>query len=224
MATREKIGLLGGTFNPIHFGHLRAAEEVREILCLSKVYFIPASIPPHKDSTNIAPSEDRLRMLELAIKDNPFFEISDVELKRRGPSYTIDTLRYFSTEFPDFEFYFIVGTDLFSEIDTWKDYKKLFKVSNFAVISRPGFPKDFSKVFPLALREDFRYHKEEGNIIFYLHKSLNILAFVRIEGIQISSTKIRCLLKENKSIKYLVPKEVEEYIITKKLYKEEGSL
>jgi len=218
----KRVGLLGGTFNPVHLGHLRAAEEIRETLTLDKIYFIPAFIPPHKAPSEIASPADRLKMLEIAIRGNPSFEISDTELKRKGHSYTVDTLTYFSSNFPDFEFYFIVGNDLFSEIDTWKDYKRLFELSNFAVIIRPGFCGDFSSIFTLELKDDFRYYKREKDVVTYLHKGSKILVFVRIEGIEVSSTQIRRLLREDKSIKYLVPSEVESYILSKKLYTKEG--
>lgn len=244
--SRIKVGLLGGTFNPIHLGHLRAAEEVREILALEKIYFVPASIPPHKDPSEVASSSHRLKMLEIAVRGNPFFDISDFELRHDGLSYTIDTLRFFSSEFPEFDIYFIVGTDMFSEIDTWKEYEKLFEISNFALITRPGFflvqsdsprmvrlnvPAELGEVstqddllstLPVALRDDFRYHKKEGNVIFCLHKSSNVLALVQIEGIKVSSTQIRDLLKKKKSIKYLVPDEVELYILNNKLYMKEA--
>ena len=214
-----KIGLLGGTFNPIHLGHLRAAEEVREILALERIYFISSAMPPHKDS-DIASPTDRLKMVELAIQGNPFFETCDIELKRGGSSYTVDTLEYFSSKSPEFEIYFILGADLFSEIHTWKEYKRLFELSNFAVITRPGFPQTAS--IPLALRDDFRYYKSEENVISFLHKNSKILALVQIEGIHISSTQIRDLMGKNKTIKYLVPKEVEAYILENKLYTKEA--
>ena len=243
--SRIKVGLLGGTFNPIHLGHLRAAEEVREILALEKIYFIPASIPPHKDPSEVASSSHRLKMLEIATRGNPFFEISDFELGHDGPSYTIDTLKFFSTEFPEFDLYFILGTDLFSEIDTWKEYKKLFAISNFVLVTRPGFSlirvdsphtvrlnasseigetspqDDLLSALPVELRGDFRYHNKGEKVIFYMHKSSNTLALVEIEGIKISSTQIRNLLKKKRSIKYLVSDEVELYILKNKLYMKE---
>lgn len=222
MRKKHRVGLLGGTFNPIHIGHLRAAEEVREILALERVYFIPAAMPPLKDLTKIASPDNRIKMVELAIQGNPFFELSDVELKREGTSYTVDTLGYFASKFPEFELYFILGTDLFPEMDTWKEYKRLFELSNFAVITRPGFSKDLSSTFPLALKDDFQYHKNEGSMTFYMHKSSKLLVLVQIEGIQVSATRIRNLLNKNRSIKYLVPLEVEEYILENKLYTDRG--
>ncbi len=217
----RKIGLFGGTFNPVHLGHLRAAEEIREVLGFDLVYFIPAYVPPHKEASDIISGADRLKMLELATRGNPFFKVSDVELKRGGQSYTIDTLRYFSSTFPDIELYFILGTDLFSEIDTWKDYKRLFETSNFAVIIRPGFYEDFSSMFPLALKDEFRYYKKENGLTTYLHKSSKVLQLVEINGFQVSSSRIRDLIKGCKSIKYLVPGEVESYIQANKLYVKE---
>jgi nicotinate-nucleotide adenylyltransferase len=218
---RMKIGLLGGTFNPIHIGHLRGAEEIREALGLGRIYFIPSSMPPHKDSSDIASPADRLKMIELATGENPFFEVCDIEIKRGGPSYTVHTLEYFSSEFPDSEIYFILGAELFSEIHTWREYRRLFELSNFAVITRPGFPH-FTSV-PLALGDDFRYYKDEENVIFYRHKGSNkTLALVKIEGIQVSSTRIRDLIKKNSSIKYLVPREVEVYILENKIYTKEA--
>ncbi len=218
---RIKVGLFGGSFNPIHLGHLRAAEEVREILSLEKIYFIPASQPPLKDLSNVAPSANRLKMVKLAIKGNPSFRVSDVELKRGETSYTIDTLKFFSSKFPNYELYFILGSELFSEIDGWKEYKILFEFSNFAVITRPGFSKNLLSTLPLALEDDFRYYQNEDNLTTYQHKFSKTLALVQIDGIQVSSTRIRDLINKNRSIKYLVTKEVEQYIRDNKLYLKE---
>lgn len=216
-----RIGLFGGTFNPIHIGHLRGAEEIREILALSRIYFIPSAIPPHKDSSDVASPADRLNMVELATMENPFFEVCDIEIKRGGPSYTVHTLEYFSSKFPESEIYFILGAELFSEIHTWKEYKRLFELANFAVITRPGFPCSAS--IPLALRKDFRYYKNEESVTFYTHKdSARTIALVEIEGIQVSSTRIRELINRNSSIKYLVSKEVEAYILENKIYTKEA--
>jgi nicotinate-nucleotide adenylyltransferase len=218
---RMKIGLLGGTFNPIHIGHLRGAEEIREILGLDRIYFIPSAVSPHKDSSDVAPPPDRLKMVQLATVENPFFEVSDIEIKRGGPSYTVHTLEYFASKFTEFEIHFMLGAELFSDIHTWKEYKRLFELSNFAVITRPGFPHSTS--IPLALRDDFRYYKNEENVISYTHKSsTKTLALVGIEGIQVSSTRIRDLINRKSSIKYLVPKVVEIYISEHKIYTKEA--
>ncbi len=220
---RKKLGLLGGTFNPVHLGHLRAAVEVREMLDLQKIYFIPSYLPPHKTNERIASPADRLKMLELGINSNNLFEISDIELIRAGRSYTVDTLRYFTKVFPEFDYYFILGTELISEIDSWKDYKELFELSNFAVMSRPGYSHDIQSLLPLELRDDFRYYKGYQNVALYTHKNSKILSLLKIDGLEISSTQIRELLSENKSIKYLVPPKVESYILSRKVYQKEAS-
>jgi nicotinate-nucleotide adenylyltransferase len=218
-----KVGLFGGTFDPIHLGHLRAAEEIREILGLEKIYFVPASVPPHKTTPGMASPHDRLKMLELAVNDNNFFSISDVEIKRGGKSYTIDTLRYFSEMFPLFNLYLIAGSDLFSEIDSWKDYKEIFRASNFVVIERPGLSFELPGTLPLEIKNDFRYYKEYSNLTLYINKNSRILSLVKIDGLEISSTKIRELVKKFKSIKYLVPSSVETYILEHRIYKKEAA-
>jgi nicotinate-nucleotide adenylyltransferase len=220
---KEKAGLFGGTFDPIHLGHLRAAEEIREDLSLDRIIFIPAAIPPHKDKTHITPSLQRLEMLKLALSDNPLFEICDYELKNRTMSYTVDTLRYLNAEYPDTEYYFILGNELFSEIETWKEYKELFKLSNFVVITRPGYSGESVDKLPLALKNDFGYYKEKENVISYRDQNSKIIAFTKIRGLEISSTEIRHCVAGGKSIKYLVPAAVEEYLLENNIYSREGS-
>jgi len=215
---QNRVGLFGGTFDPIHLGHLRAAEEIRQILSLTKIYFIPSSIPPHKEGSDITCASDRLKMLRLAIEGNEYFNISEFELESKSTSYTVDTLEHLSGTSPDTEFYFILGNELFNHIESWKDYRRLFELTNFAVITRPGFSDLDSNKIPLALKEDFRYYKKIGNVISYTKSSLRNIVFAEIRGIEISSTDIRNSVKSNKSIKYLVPDKIEKYIITEKLY------
>jgi nicotinate-nucleotide adenylyltransferase len=217
----ERAGLFGGTFDPIHLGHLRAAEEIREELSLDRIIFIPASIPPHKHKTHITPPRHRLEMLKLAISENPSFEICNYELKKKTMSYTVDTLRYMNTTYPDSEFYFIVGNELFSEIETWKEYKELFKLSNFTVITRPGYSEGNSEKLLLALKNDFSYYKRKDNVISYREKNSKIIAFTKIRGLEISSTEIRQYAMSGKSIKYLVPSAVENYILGNNIYRRE---
>ncbi len=214
---QQRVGLFGGTFDPIHFGHLRAAEEIKQILELDKVYFIPTAISPHKVDTNVTPSSKRLEMLKLAIEGNKYFDLSEFELKSETPSYTIKTLEYFSKMEPAPELYFIVGNEQFDQIDTWRDYKRLFELSNFAVITRPGFSELSSSKVPLALKDDFRYYNYIENVISYTNKRKEIV-FIEIKGIEISSTDIRAFVKSKKSIKYLVPDKVQKFILSEKLY------
>ena len=215
----NKIGLFGGSFNPVHIGHLRAAEEIKELLKLDKIIYIPTSVHPLKKSRNIPDGKKRYQMLKLAVSGNPDFEVSDIELKRKGPSYTIDTLKYFSKRYKRKEFYFILGTENLSNIDEWKHYHELFQYSNFAVMKRPGvkFIKGKS-IFPSPLRRMFKFIESTDSIEAYEHKSSKKLIFVNIRGIRISSTRVRKLIKDKKSIRYFVPNNLNTYILKNKLY------
>lgn len=219
---QNRIGLFGGTFDPVHFGHLRAAEEIRIILNLDRIIFIPTATPPHKENSGISQAKDRLEMIRLAIEGNDNFEISEFELKSEDPSYTVLTLEHFNKEEQEAEFYFIVGNELFNEIESWCDYQRLFELSNFAVITRPGFSELDSSKIPLALKDDFRYHNTIENVISYSNNKKEIV-FIEIKGIEISSTDIRSFVKSKQSIKYLVPDKVEKFILSKKLYTKEAS-
>ena len=132
-----RVGLLGGSFNPIHFGHLRSAEEVREALALDLVYFVPAAVPPHKSAEGLAPPEHRLAMVRLATKGNRHFMVSDVEIRRAGRSYTIDTVRHFlATLRAPSTLFLMMGSDAFAELDTWKDCDELVRLSSIVVHTR----------------------------------------------------------------------------------------
>jgi nicotinate-nucleotide adenylyltransferase len=219
MAPKLNSGLFGGSFNPVHIGHLRAAEEVMEILSLDKIVFIPSSIHPIKKDKNIIEAKYRLRMLELATKDNKEFEVSYVEMKRPGASYTIDTLKHFKKNYKNDQSYFILGTENFASIDTWKDYKELFNYTNFAILSRPGFNyNNIKDIIPGSLAKQFKFSENKNGMTIYEHLSGNKLIFFKIKGIRISSTAIRRLVKNNKSIKYFVPNNLNNYILKNNLY------
>jgi nicotinate-nucleotide adenylyltransferase len=212
----KRIGLFGGTFNPIHLGHLRGAEDIRESFGLERVIFIPAAIPPHKAIENVIEPRSRLEMVEMSTVANPAFSVSDAELERPGKSYSIDTVRYFRERHPDSVFYFILGKDAFEEIETWKDYRNLFSFCSFIVMVRPGFEKGspFSQL-PESLLSCFRYDPEASS---WVHESGHAVHFREITFLDISSTKIRELIGKGKSVKYLVSSEVEAYIRTHGLY------
>lgn len=197
-----KIGLLGGTFNPIHMGHLIISEYIRQVFPLDKVIFIPTGDPPHKNESTLIPALDRYEMTKLAIKTNPYFDVSDIELKRVGKSYTSDTIDAFKAELPQDELYFIIGGDILDELINWKDIRDVFKKIGFIMIGRNRL-KDNE-----IMKKINDYNKEYNSTIYY------------IEGpqIEISSTLIRELIKEKKSIRYLVPKEIEDYILYHDLY------
>ena len=211
------MGLFGGTFNPIHQGHLRGAEEIRDGLGLAEIVFIPAAIPPHKGTRDLVDGKHRLEMVRRAISDNPFFRVSDIEIRREGKSYSIETIRHFRRADPDSEIYFILGQDAFLEIETWKDFQDLFSLSHFVVMVRlpvgepPGPPP-----LPSTLREVFRF---DPGYQVWVHRSGHELHFREITCLDISSTKVRRLIADKKSPKYLIPKEVAIYIEEHGLYR-----
>ncbi len=197
------IGVMGGTFDPIHFGHLRAAEEVLQGFGLERVIFVPSGEPPHKPLSEVTSPEHRYMMAKLATADHPHFEVSGIEIKREGPSYTLDTLRELrSTIGKQKALYFITGLDAILEIHTWNGFEKLFDLADFIAVTRPGYsvetfgtlenligPDCFAKVhlFPVTL-------------------------------LAIASRDIRRRVKEGKSIRYLVPESVRLYIEKQRLY------
>ena len=191
MAESRRIGILGGTFNPVHIGHLILAEGAKELLGLDKVIFVPTFIPPHKRTSGVVCARDRYHMLSLAIKSNPSFEVSDIEIKRRGISYSVETVQQLKSKLGKVDLYFIVGSDFIAEFSTWKDTERLRKICKFAIAQRPGY---FCKKLPR-----------------------NMLV-IEVRALDVSSTFIRKRIKAGKSIRYFVPHEVRKYIIKKKMY------
>ncbi|HEY1370882.1 MAG TPA: nicotinate-nucleotide adenylyltransferase [Candidatus Binatia bacterium] len=211
-----KIGLFGGTLDPIHFGHLRSAEEVREAFRLDRIVFIPTSIQPLKQSSASA-GADRLKMARLATADNRAFTVSDIEIRRPGKSFTIDTLRAFAARYPKAELFFIIGMDAFRDIGRWKDFKDLFALANFVVTSRPGSSAAMGRgAIPVAARKGFWYDRARGS---FRHKSGSRIYFQKLTDIAISASDIRDKVKRGKSIRYLVPAKVERYIGRRGLYR-----
>lgn len=208
-----KTGILGGTFNPPHIGHLRLAQEASERFNLEKVIFVPCHQPPHKNRTEISPAHHRFNMTSLACSDNPIFEVSDMELRFPTPSYTVNTLNYFRFQ-TDHLVYFIMGSDSLSEIRTWKDYERLFTLANFIIVNRPGmtFRKAWENL-PEALKREFSCHDDK-----FVHTSGTSISRSDIKGLNVSSTELRKLLKRSSSAKYLTPDKVLEYIKLHNLY------
>ncbi len=205
------IALFGGSFDPVHLGHLRIAEDIKEYYNFEKVVFIPTYLSPLK-SKHYSAAKDRLNMLKIAIKDCPYFDISDYEINKEGKSYTIDTVRYFKDIF-GYNPFFIVGSDAFLTLHKWKEPEELLKMTNFIVVNRD---KDAIENIKNYLKERFNYNRivlEKNfspNPSVYLYKS-------RI--LEISSTEIRERVKNNLSIKFLVLDEVQEYIYKNNLYR-----
>jgi nicotinate-nucleotide adenylyltransferase len=218
------IGLFGGTFNPVHIGHLRAALEVKEGFDLDQVILIPAALPPHKMPGDVADAADRLHMLNQALEDSPGLTISDVELKRSGPSYTIDTVQHFKRTLPDqSRIYLIMGMDAFLEIDTWKSYDELLLQIPFIIINRP---KSGSAVSDSGWKfmENFLASKISADYVFsesqscYRAQNKQPIYVFEVTSLDISSTRVRNLSNTGRSIEYLVPQKVAEFINSKGLY------
>ncbi|HZO81199.1 MAG TPA: nicotinate-nucleotide adenylyltransferase [Candidatus Binataceae bacterium] len=210
-----RVGLLGGSFNPIHFGHLRSAEEVREALGLDLVYFVPAASPPHKPGEGLAPAEHRLAMVRLATKGNRHFMVSDLEIRRGGRSYTIDTVRYFlATLRAPATLFLMMGADAFAELDTWKDCDELVRLTSIVVHSRQSAEGEPSRL-SLAAVKRFGYVQRDDH---YVHPSGQTLSFVATTILPISATLIREKLRRRQSVRYLMPGDVVDYIERHGLY------
>lgn len=184
-----KIGILGGTFNPPHFGHLILAQEVCQKVGLDKILFIPTNVPPHKDY-NVS-AKHRLKMTQILVSDDKRFEVSDIEIKRGGVSYTIDTVRELKAQYLRDEFYLIVGSDLANHFSSWKYFDLLKQEVKIIVAKR--------RDYPLVKKGEF--------------------SVVGVLQMGISSSYIRGLIKKDFSIQYLVPKKVRQYIVKEKLYR-----
>lgn len=211
-----KVGILGGTFNPIHNAHLRIAEEVRDRFDLAEVMFVPAAAPPHKPLAGELPFAHRFEMVRLAIAGNPFFSISDIEEQRGGKSYSIDTLQAFRRERPDDEFFFIIGSDSFLDFGLWRDYASFFNYCNLVVVERPGAAvAEPDQVLPVAVAHEFCYYGAEKRLA---HRSGYSVYYLEGIPLDISSTAIREMARLGRSLRYLVPEAVEHYIKEQRLY------
>jgi nicotinate-nucleotide adenylyltransferase len=220
-----RIGLFGGTFNPIHIGHLRSAVDVQMSFGLDRVYFIPAAIPPHKDVAGIVDARTRMEMVRIAVKGRPGLEASDVEMQRSGPSFTTDTVSQFQSRFSDNgKLFLIVGLDAFLEIDTWKDFLSLFANIAFIVMIRPAVRKDQAVVSPEYIEEYLQTHISNAYVYDseqsqFLHPSLQTVHLSPVTLLDISASKIRGLVAAKSPIGFLVPKSVEDFIYEKGLYR-----
>jgi nicotinate-nucleotide adenylyltransferase len=219
-----RFGLFGGTFNPVHLGHLRAALEVKEGFELEEIFIIPAALPPHKLPGEVVDAGDRLHMLNLAIEDTAGLSVSDVELQRSGPSYTIDTVNHFKGVLPEkSQIYLVMGLDAFLEIDSWKSYKELLVQVPIIVINRPQTDRRLSRVgwepmddyLKSSLSGDYKYSELQS---CYLADDKQPIYIFEVTALDISSTGIRGLVKEGRSIGYLVPRKAAEFINSRGLY------
>jgi nicotinate-nucleotide adenylyltransferase len=221
----NRVGIFGGTFNPIHCGHLRAALEVREKLEFEKIFFVPSGNPPLK-SSDLAPAADRLEMTRLATLSYPLFEVSDIECRQHGKSYTVETLKILRGMYPEKRLYLILGIDAFLEIHAWYQPMTLLEEHDFVVISRPAYM--FSSLSPMLSTDSAMMGafdaSSTGTMTTYL-KSGREAILLNVTPLQISATFIRNLVRMGKDIKYLLPEAVESYIISHNLFQEgSGSL
>lgn len=201
----EKIGIFGGSFNPIHLGHLVMAQDAGEAFGLSRIIFVPAAIPPHKLTQTLVTPSQRLDMVRLALGDREAWDVSDEEARRGGVSYSIDTVRHFMTLYPEVDLHFIIGGDTLPELHTWKDINELLDLCKFITMVRPGFD-------PETLR-NHNLHLDPKHID-------DLISRVTVGHIfDISSTEIRVRVAKNQSIRYLVPDAVDRYIHEHQLYR-----
>ena len=202
---RKRIGIFGGSFNPIHMAHLVLADRAAEVLRLERVIFVPAKLPPHKEPSELAPAADRLEMVRLAVKGNRRFAVSDIELRREGPSYSVDTVAAMRRRLGrEAEIYFLIGADTVAELPTWHDSRRLAKLCKFVPLSRPGarFPSVASLGAALGRRE-----------------ARGILSrVIEMPLLDISSSDIRDRVAKGQSIRYLVPGAAANYLRRRRLY------
>lgn len=217
-----KIGIFGGAFNPIHYGHLRTAEDVADMLSLDRVLFIPSGKPAFKKA-GLADARHRYQMTKLAIDGNPLFAISDIEVKTRGRSYSADTVSKLKEQHKDYNFYFIMGIDAFADLPDWKEPESLVKLANIVVISRPGYLfADLSsspylkKISKKILNELDKGAKKKYSLKIPAGQRCHLL---KVTGLNISASRIRNALMSRKNVKYLLPDSVKSYIISTKLYR-----
>lgn len=203
MSEKKRVGILGGTFNPVHIGHLVLAENAYMQFQLDDVMILPTKNPPHKQNTDILADDRRVEMINRAIEDVPYFRLSTIELERNGVSYTSDTLEYLKNLYPDTDFYFIMGADSLCHIESWKAPDIIMKCAYLLVA-----PRDF--ISDEEIREQINYLKMKYKASVYK---------IFVPNIEISSQLIRHRVQANDTIKYFVPQAVEEYIYENQLYK-----
>lgn len=202
--SEKGLGILGGTFDPIHLGHLHMAEAIYEQIALEQIVFIPAFVPPHKLGQDYAPAEHRFAMTELAVRSYEHFSVSDMELRRSGVSYTIDTLRELHKLYPEKKLYFIIGADSVAQLHTWNSIEEMLELATFVAAGRPGYEDVMNEVVRHLGSEAVKH-------ILLLHTP----------EYDISSTEIRTRIRTGKSLSGLVPQEVENYIKEHGLYKKQ---
>ncbi|MDR5684241.1 MAG: nicotinate-nucleotide adenylyltransferase [Armatimonadota bacterium] len=205
-----RYGIMGGTFDPIHLGHLVTAEEARAHLSLERVIFVPNRHPPHKDPAEVSDPEHRYLMTVLATAANRYFDVSREEIERPGPSYAVDTIRTFCSRYAGVELFYITGADAIHQIlrGEWRDTERLLQMCRFIGASRPGYAIDHDEWHNSEIAREYR----------------DRIHLLEIPALAISSTEIRWRVRNGKPIKYLVPDAVEQYIAKHALYRQEENV
>ncbi|NOX33995.1 MAG: nicotinate (nicotinamide) nucleotide adenylyltransferase [Deltaproteobacteria bacterium] len=213
------IGLFGGTFNPFHNGHIGIIHHVKKEYGLEKIFLIPSATPPHKPGINLAPAKDRFAMVKKSLKGREGFFVSNKELIRKGPSFTIDTINEFKKEYgPETSLFLLMGSDAFSDITTWERKDQLFKTVQIIIMLR-GHRENTNTIASFIdenISKEYTFNEHDNT---FSHKKKQKIMICKVPKIDISSTLIRERVKNNKSIKDLVPADVEKIIRTKELYK-----
>lgn len=218
----ERIGILGGTFNPIHMGHLKVADTVQRSFYLSKILFVPSYIPPHKESLGIAAPSDRMKMVELALASSPRFIPSSIEIRAKGKSYSILTLKKLKKLYPQASIFFILGIDAFLEIDTWKEYREVLQQCFFVIVSRPGYRlEDARSVLEENYRERMIEISESERVREDMLQAYRLF-LLSMNSVDVASTEIREKIRSGESVRGMVPQAVEKYILEKRLYRDKN--
>ncbi len=223
----KKYAVLGGSFDPVHFGHLDLADQVRQKLSLDSVFWVPAYLSPHKTSDRPAPAKHRLEMLRLALADNPAYDLSEIELQRGGVSYTVETLEQIVQTPEPSEWSLILGMDAFKDMKTWKDPDRILQIANIIVGTRPGVDRN---VFSEALKSLPGNWKRlepadpaQPGLGVYKNSGANqTVSFLSLDTREISSSEIRARIRAKKGVKNKLPPEVEKYIMRHLLYQAEA--
>jgi nicotinate-nucleotide adenylyltransferase len=218
-AARPRVAIFGGTFNPIHLGHLRAAEEAAELLALERVLFVPSADPPHKEGgagDPLAPARLRLEWVRLAIAGNPRFEVEPFEVERGGRSYSVDTLRALAGRLAPERPIFLIGHDAFALVDTWRDPEAIFELAHFAVIVRPGVASgSLAEWLPKRVRDDVELAGDGGSAE---HRAGTWIRVLEIAALDVSASDLRARLRAGRSVRYLLPEDVREAVMQSGVY------
>lgn len=202
----KSAGIFGGSFNPVHNGHLYLADTALEKLSLDKIYFVPSNIPPHKSDSEYAPAHHRLNMLRLATEYSPYFEVSDFEIRREGISYTINTVEYFRSILSDYKLFLMTGSDMLMIFDKWREFERILEKTTLAVVSRN--PDDAEIL-----------HKKADSLSEY-----GEIIIIDVPPYPVSSTEIRKNIRNNQDFSCNLPQKVVQYIQLNKLYNTDNQL